>query len=182
VRSENPSPWEVVNDYAKTVISVAAGFLALSVTFSSRSEVSWWTYAWLIVCWLFLVLTVAFALWTIAKLTGSLENPYQGTRSFLRAANLSYFALFLAAACFFVHAISAGCEARRPNSATEATKTARAFVARVDSGGTLPISLRSIRRNPLTSQFEIKFTQGRETLMVAVNPKGSNVESFNRWK
>lgn len=62
-KTENaPSPWDSIGEHSRTVITLASGLLALTVTFSSGiigKGGNYWTKVWLIVLWAILVLSVA---------------------------------------------------------------------------------------------------------------------------
>ena len=101
------NPWSVVIEYLKIIITLSAGFLALTVTFISQTlnlktdpiPCS------LIICWAFLVVTIAFSLYSVAKLSNFLRGKGD-ENSVLFLANVSFFAFVLAILAFFLFAIT----------------------------------------------------------------------------
>lgn len=113
-RSDNdPSPWTVVNDYTKTVITVAAALLAFTGTFSTSDRMAAAPVWPLFLCWILLVIAIAAALFSVGRLTGFLKNG-KGSYTCLLAANISYFALFAAVLAFLAFAMMATSKERVP--------------------------------------------------------------------
>lgn len=102
-----PSPWSVLNDYTKTVVTVAAALLAFTGTFSTADRLATAPIWPLLICWVLLVLAIAAALYSAGKLTGFLMGGRSSSDVSLLMANFSYFFLFAAVVAFLVFAIMA---------------------------------------------------------------------------
>ena len=105
--ASSPSPWEIVNDYTKTVVTVAAAFLAFTGTFATNDRLAAAPVWPLICCWTFLILAIAAALFSVGRLTGFLRGKRSSPTQCLVFANLSYFSLFLAVVAFMYFAVLA---------------------------------------------------------------------------
>ena len=105
--ASSPSPWEIVNDYTKTVVTVAAAFLAFTGTFATNDRLAAAPVWPLISCWTFLILAIAAALFSVGRLTGFLRGKRSSPTQCLVSANLSYFSLFLAVVAFMYFAVLA---------------------------------------------------------------------------
>lgn len=104
-----PSAWEVANDYSKTVITLASGFLALTVTFATQlvsKETPLYEKALLVGTWAALILTVAFSVVTVMLLINYLQHGTRSRGSIL-FANLSFISLGIAGLCFLIFGSSA---------------------------------------------------------------------------
>jgi hypothetical protein len=103
-RDKPPSQWSALNDYSKTIITLASGLLALSVTFSGQvitkraDEIS---TALLVATWIFLVLAIASGVLTAVFLIEFLRKN-RNEKLVIFCANSSYFALGVAGIFFLV--------------------------------------------------------------------------------
>jgi hypothetical protein len=97
-----PSAWTIVNDYSKTAITLATGFLGLTITFQGQLTSGHSTFferALLAGTWTCLVISIAFGLLVTGRLSGFLQNA--GTAWWVLCwCNLSFLMLFLAAGMF----------------------------------------------------------------------------------
>jgi outer membrane protein OmpA-like peptidoglycan-associated protein len=103
---EAPSPWTVINDYSKTVVTLGSALLAVTVTFSGTilgKFNSTFQLCFLIAAWLFLVIVIAFALKSIQHLINYLRvgQPQNANKSIFYA-NAAFGALVVSGACLLV--------------------------------------------------------------------------------
>jgi hypothetical protein len=97
-----PSPWTVISDFAKTVITLGSALLALSVTFSTNfigKSTDSAQLKLLFVSWGLLLLTIALGVVTLGFVINYLRS---GTRDSLAVfcANSSFYALLASAVAF----------------------------------------------------------------------------------
>lgn len=102
-----PNPWSIVNDYSKTVITIASGFLAVTVSFSSQligRDRNYGAIVALIVTWSLLVLAVALGVAAAALLVNYLRR---GTHlaACIRCSNLAFYALLAAGMSFLIFGV-----------------------------------------------------------------------------
>ena len=100
--AEHPSPWAIVNDYTKTVITLASALLAVTITFSGQilSAAGAWQRLFLGIAWLCLLISIAAGVAAEAYLTTYLRNKATSD-SCLAVSAVAYFSLIVAA-FFFV--------------------------------------------------------------------------------
>lgn len=118
---DHPSPWTIVNDYTKTVVTLASALLAFTGTFSTSERMAAAPRWPLFFCWGLLALAIAAALYSAGRLTGVLKYR-RGAYCCLLAANLSYFFLFGGILFFLLFAVLAtGKPAAPPPTPSAAT-------------------------------------------------------------
>jgi len=154
-----PSAWTVINEYSKTIIAVAAGFLALTVTFCgqllhpfSRGYPLWS----LLACWILLVLVIASSLLSAAFLSNYLRNKGNPNLCIF-FCNVAFFALFLAALFFLIFAISAVRIKNRLTGPSEAVTKSLSFVERNDPLKSVDWWLTSLEWNETKKQWDLTF-------------------------
>jgi hypothetical protein len=101
-RDRPPSQWTVLNDYSKTIITLASGLLVLSVTFSSQllsKNSDWISNSTLTATWIALSLTIVAGVLTNVFVIQYLRNNVHGRRAVFWA-NGSYTLLALAGLTF----------------------------------------------------------------------------------
>lgn len=179
--ADHPSPWTIVNEYSKTVIAVAAGFLAFTITFSTQlydPKTVDHIPILLLLTWLFLVLTIGAALFAAARLAGYLQDNINGTTGFLFLSNVAYYLLVLATTSFFAFAISSVGK-KDPNSdSLKAKAVAEDYIRAVDStfGGQIRFS--HLRWIDQSSKWEFSYKLQKESLQVSVDPNKMKVIEF----
>lgn len=101
---KNTSPWAVINDYTKTVITLATSILAFTITFAEKltgpypsTELKWLLGA----TWTVLVLSIIFGLWTAARLSNHLRGK-EDSNACILSSNITFFLLVIAASLFIV--------------------------------------------------------------------------------
>lgn len=97
-----PNPWKVIDDYGKTVITLASALLALTITFLGQfaiDEASHFQVILLIATWACLILAILFGLLGAAKLSNYLRGRTEHIQS-VALSNLSFFSLLLASIAF----------------------------------------------------------------------------------
>jgi hypothetical protein len=178
---KDPSPWEILNDYSKTVVAVAAGFLAFTVTFSDKligagNPVP----PSLLLCWLLLVASIGLALFAVGRLTGYLRNPDKNVRSFLLPSNGSYFLLGFAAFAFFYFAVTA-LKSNEPNAESiSAEQSAHRYLSQMDSAFCVSSSVKAISWNDVTARWEFLYRTRTDSAFIAVDPKTMKVTRFRK--
>lgn len=101
---EAPSPWSVINDYSKTIITVASGFLAITVTFSGQiigKNSNFVTIALLTITWLLLVVAVALAVAAAGFLVNYLKKGVN-KEICIFCNNAAFYALVFAGVSFLI--------------------------------------------------------------------------------
>lgn len=181
--NNTPSPWTIVNDYSKTVVTIAAGFLAFTVTFSEKLyEPRYYDGApiFLLLCWFFLVLSIATALFAAGRLTGYLRDQSTGTTSFILSSNIAYFSLLVAATLFFVFAITSAHTRDANVESFLAEKTARNYVAKFDPVLSQTIMVNKTAWNETCGSWEFVYGAKDQSIIVVVDPKQMKVKTFQR--
>lgn len=174
-------PWSVVNDYTKTVVTLAAAILAFTAAFASRvtviSNEVWISYV-LYFAWLLLVVSIAAALFSAGRLTGYLSGNTTTPKSFLLWANISYFALFGAVLTFFVFAIATTATLSPNVESINAVKTAKDYAERVEPSFAGQVVLQEVTWNPNSSQWTVRLEAGTASFSVTVDPNAMKVTRF----
>ncbi|NGZ11351.1 MAG: hypothetical protein CV088_18600 [Nitrospira sp. LK70] len=98
--AQDPSPWSIVLDYSKTVITVATGLLTFTGTFSSKLYDGADPPGSLIAAWVLLLLSMAFCLYAIGRLTGYLIQKENNSESSERNPSPSVLKLLRALVSF----------------------------------------------------------------------------------
>jgi len=99
---EKPSAWGVLHEYTKTVVTLATGILAFTITFMGKligSDPSVLVRPLLIATWAILMLAILFGLLAAAGLANYLRGK-QNANTSLFCANAAFFLLVLAAVLF----------------------------------------------------------------------------------
>ena len=165
------SPWTVVNDYTKTVVTVASAFLAFTVTF--YSQISDNGPRWLLLLtWAMLVAAVAAALYSAGRLTSHLQSSRISVNPALLFANIAYFALFLGVASFFVYALLGTRENDRNSESQRAVDTATRYVAVIDSAYSRNLRVRHVAWDSGTDRWLIQVVSGKDSVGITVNSRG----------
>ena len=173
-RPTDPSPWAIVNDYTKTMVTVASALLAFTGTFAATGRSTYAPKQLLVLSWVLLVLSIAAALFSAGRLTGFLAGRRRDDAAFLLPANLSYFSFFGAVLAFLAFAYL-DISQRDPNrESLQAAETARGHLTALDSTVRNPI-LREVIWNPVGSVWETYWQVTGEQFLVAVQPEGLKV-------
>lgn len=191
---EHPSPWVVVNDYTKTVVTLSAAFLAFTGTFassflSSSRGFPWWG-GMLILTWVFLVTAIASALYAAGGLTNHLRalerpqnqsKPVQSVAAFILPANISYVAFLLASGLFLI-AVLGRSFPQDPNvESQEAVALAHRYVTDLDSVWATGARLKRIQWVSNTSEWEIILEAVGDSVQVRLDPVQMRIVRFNRY-
>lgn len=102
--NNKPNPWDVIHNYSKTVITLATGFLALTVTFSGYllgKQNPRWLICLLITCWILLVLAIICGLLAAALLSNYLRGK-KSYKPIIFCSNISFFFLVGAGVAFLI--------------------------------------------------------------------------------
>lgn len=179
--SEPPSPWSLLNEYTQTVITLAAGVLAFTATFSGQFFHDAGSPTLLFASWALLVVAIAASLYSAARLTNFLQSGRDGTRKqAIFCANAAYFALFFAIVLFFVFAFQTT-RHREPNEdSVRAVATARGYLARLDTGLVHRSRLGTVAWNGAAQTWEVTFVGPRDTAAVTVDPTTQRVTRYHR--
>jgi hypothetical protein len=83
--------FDFAQESTKQLITLAAGIIALSITFSKDfvGQVSPAARSWALLSWGVLLVSIFFGLWTLLALTGSLEPKDGSTRVSTRGTNVT---------------------------------------------------------------------------------------------
>jgi len=106
-RDKPPNQWNSINDYSKTIITLASGLLAITVTFSGQligKSNDRWSTGLLIGTWIILVMTIFSGVLTATFVIQFLRNNKDGKYAIL-FANVSYLTLALAGLLFLAFGI-----------------------------------------------------------------------------
>ena len=101
-QDNTPSPWEIIQDYTKTVITLATAILAFTITFATKltgPAPDFYMKSLIASTWSVLVLAIIFGLWAAARLANFLRGK-QTEKSCLLASNIAFFLLVLAGIMF----------------------------------------------------------------------------------
>jgi hypothetical protein len=106
--AEKPNPWDIVNDYSKTVITLASALLALTATFGNQLLVAS-PHAWQRIvigaALLLLVITIVSGVFAEAFLTTFLRGKAKTGNACLTWSLVALYSLIAAMLCFFVSAV-----------------------------------------------------------------------------
>ena len=174
----NPSPWTVVNDYTKTVITVAAALLAFTGTFSTSDRMAAAPVWLLFLSWILLVVAIAASLFSVGRLTGFLKNG-KGSYSCLLAANISYFALFAAVLAFLLFAIIATRKKSDPPTQAPSAAAATGTVKLVEVGSSIPPFASGFASGP-PDQIVTTICGAREMLQQLGSPTAIVIGHYDR--
>jgi hypothetical protein len=159
-RDRPPSQWTVLNDYSKTIITLASGLLVLSVTFSSQllsKNSDWISNSTLTATWIALSLTIVAGVLTNVFVIQYLRNNIHGRRAVFWA-NSSYSLLALAGVAFLAFGFYAIWFANKKwdvgETIDQATKTLPGFV-----GANAKWNLESMQWNKNANTYELLFVK-----------------------
>ncbi len=102
--NNKPNPWGVINDYSKTVITLATGFLALTITFSGHllgRQNPRGLLCLLIGCWVLLVFAIICGLLAAAFLSNFLRGK-RSSKLLMLCSNAAFFSLMGAGVLFLI--------------------------------------------------------------------------------
>lgn len=177
--SDDPSPWTLLNEYTQTVVTLAAGVLAFTATFSGQFFHDAGSPTLLFASWALLVLAIAAALFSAARLNGFLRHVRPDADQALTSANVAYFALFLAILVFFVFAFQAT-RHREPNDdSTRAVTTSRQYLTRMDTSLVRDTRLGTVAWNGAAQAWDVTFVGPRDTVSMTVDPATQRVTRFH---
>lgn len=82
-------------DLTKQLITVATAVIALTITFLTdvAKDASAWTAVWLQFAWVLYLVSIAFGIFTLMALTGTLADPKAKAPPSINAGNVRLFAL-----------------------------------------------------------------------------------------
>lgn len=182
--NNTPSPWTVVNEYTKTVVTVGAGFLAFTVTFSSQlfdpKTIDLFPLLLLVFSWFSLVFSIACALRAAGRLTSYLIDPTQDTRKFILPANIAYVSLLIAAFVYFIFAITATFSRDINSEPYLAEKCARRYFAYSDSVQSTNATMRKAIWDNVSARWQFMYVGIKDTAFIDVDPKKMTVTRFQR--
>lgn len=134
---KHQNPWSVVNDFSKTIVTLAASILAVSAAFASNilgGTPSRWLVFLVLGSWFFLILTIAFSVYATGALTSYLRGTEPKSWPVSLFSNLSFIALVVALILF---ATAGGLKlwtATRTSDISGALRTVIAFDAYPNTG------------------------------------------------
>ncbi|MDX6528477.1 MAG: hypothetical protein QOH41_767 [Blastocatellia bacterium] len=159
-RDRPPSQWTVLNDYSKTIITLASGLLVLSVTFSSQllsKNSDWISNSTLTATWIALSLTIVAGVLTNVFVIQYLRNNVHGRRAVFWA-NGSYAFLALAGLTFLAFGFYAIWFTNKKwdigETIDQATKSLPGFV-----GTNAKWNLQSMQWNKNANTYELLFVK-----------------------
>jgi hypothetical protein len=123
------SPWDLLAEFSKTIVSLSSGLLAVTVTFSTsflKGNNSGLAVIFLAFAWLFLIASTILALMAAAGVINFLRGKDKEQRSILYN-NCAFFALAAAGALFVAAGISQTSHGEKP-TAGEIAKSALSLV------------------------------------------------------
>lgn len=177
--------WKPLNDYSKTIVATAAGFLAFTGTFAS-DLVSNGARVFISVAWGCLLLTIGAAFLSAAGIVEEMRARADGkdattarNRSIL-AANVSYFSFGAAAVLFFVGLLWHGKRDVPETSPAQIVLAATDLVSALDSvwKPTPPLTVRPVAGSTL---WEVTYALGTDSvLIVTVASDGRQVTGYHR--
>jgi flagellar motor protein MotB len=159
--SDHPSPWTVVNDYTKTVVTLASALLAFTGTFSTSDRMAAGPRCPLFLSWIALSIAIAAALYSAGQLTRVLKSG-KGAYCCLLCANISYFALFAGIILFLIFAVLATEKQTIPPPPVAATAAAGS-IELVEVGDTIP-AFASGSATETSSEFAQAICKARQKL------------------
>jgi hypothetical protein len=180
---EKPNPWDVLNDFLKTIITVATGFLAFTITFSEKLIQSFADNGLpglLIACWIVLVISIGAALFAVGRLVAFLKGNSSGEWFLIFISNISYFALFAAALLLFLLTFRAKSVNDNNFDSQHAKEIALQYIRRVDTSATANLVLRDLRLNSRSTEWELTYSMMQDTVIICLEPKTMKVTSFHR--
>ena len=130
---KKPNPWSIIHEYSKTVITLATGFLAITVTFSGyllEDIYSPYNVYLLAVCWIFLVLAIICGLLAAVFLSGFLRKKMNPNKCIL-CSNAAFYLLMSAGVVFLLFGIGQISNYPKNLDATAALKKTLNFTASV---------------------------------------------------
>lgn len=133
---EFPNPWVIINDYTKTIVALASGLLAVTITFSGQilgGGISSSQKVFLASAWVLLVVTILSGVAAEAWLTTYLRGIEKKPNACLRFSAVAMTALSLAVICFGMCAILQ--LNREPNGFVGVTEST---LSKVDSIAKIP--------------------------------------------
>jgi hypothetical protein len=178
--AEKPNPWDVVNDYSKTVITLASALLALTATFGNQlltPSSNNWQRGLLAAALFLLVVTIVSGVFAEAFLTTFLRGKAKTGNACLAWSLVALYSLIAAMLCFFGSAVGQLLESRTDIvSVTEKATRTLDSIARIPGAkwSTTSVTLDSarnryvyeIREETTASRFEV-ISDSKTGLVVA---------------
>jgi hypothetical protein len=158
-----PNQWNALNDYSKTVITLASAFLAVTVTFSGQlmgKETNLASNRFLMGTWGLLVGAIACGVLTAAFVINYLRHN-KSEKPAILFANLSYVLLFLAGASFLIVG-SRAINSRKPWDARkviETTLTKMPEVSKTDRSAKWAWRLQSLEVDGSSQVYKLVVTE-----------------------
>ena len=191
--SDAPHRWSIINDYSKTVITLASGLLAVTVTFSSQllgAQGSFGLIILLIISWLLLVAAIGFALAAAAYLSVHLglagktvlnerEEKKRDDRAkkCLICSTLSFYSLLSAAAVFVTVGAVQVSSSSKKCSEVEAARKAIETISSIYGPSQQELALESVDLDVSTNTYFIVVSEAtaKGKFLVLFDAKGCKV-------
>jgi len=165
-QDNTPSPWEIIQDYTKTVITLATAILAFTITFATKltgPAPDFYMKLLIALTWSVLVLAIIFGLWAAARLTNFLRGK-QTANACLFASNIAFFLLVLAGIMFVligIRHISSGSDLSIKIDSAE--KEAKVITKSQD-----PWKMLSLHWNKKSENYEITYRFGTTSSIIRI--------------
>lgn len=175
---EKTSPWDIVNDYIKTVITIATAFLAFTGTFITLGKAPFWLSLAMLLCWSMLFVTIFCALWAAGGLTNYLRKPETGHRSCLAFANASYITLAIAMLFFVLFTLGTYFHYQPNSEAFSAMESARIYLEKVAPQMEQKAMVQEMIWNTDKNVWEITWSDGISSSLTEVDPASMRVIKY----
>lgn len=181
-QNNNPSPWEIVQGYTKTVISLSTAILAFTITFATKltgPTPDFYMKLLITSTWSVLVLAIIFGLWAAAKLTNFLRGKQEANPCLL-ASNIAFFLIVLAGIMFVligIQHISSG--SKLSQKIANAEKEAKFITKSQDSWKML-----SLYWNKKSERYEMIYQLGTtsELIRITVDDRSGKILAIKEIK
>lgn len=182
-RDKPPSQWTVLNEYSKTIITLASGLLAVTVTFSSQliSKSSDSTSNFLLIAtWVVLVSSIIFGVLTAAYIIQYLRNNREGGKA-ITFANLSYLTLVLAGGLFLSFGIYVISSDKTWDAVTSIEQALKKMPSLAGTGESKWV-IQSMQWDENSKTYQLLITGDRtaERFAVTVDPAKNNITKFEK--
>jgi uncharacterized membrane protein len=164
------SAWDSIGEHSRTVITLASGLLALTVTFSSSiigKGGNYWAKIWLIVLWAILVMAVALSALSSIYLVAYLKDGHR-RKATIFCANAAMFLLLLSG----VGLLTLGTTIlfyNKPWDAAASVEKALSDMPRVSGKKDSKWGLQSLQRDDTANLYKLVVVEDGGQLKYALN-------------
>ena len=164
--NKNPSAWEIIHEYTKTIITLSTAILAFTITFSEKltgsNPVA--SIKWLIgITWSLLVLAIIFGLLSAASLSNHLRKK-QESKTCILHANISFFLLVFAGILFVIIGLTQTGNKKSLSDRILKTKNELVSIYGFENG----LRLKSLDWDSNTKVYSIKYSNEKENCILSV--------------